>query len=88
MLKGKTPFEMLHGKPPLYSHIRSFGFLLMHMTVNCLKINFKLRVEFEESHYPFSEIARTLPKPYGEFKILQNFGELPIQNFAQFSGQP
>ncbi|KAK9178380.1 hypothetical protein WN943_027570 [Citrus x changshan-huyou] len=27
LLDGKTPYELLHGKPPLYAHFRSFGCL-------------------------------------------------------------
>lgn len=44
LLKRKTPFEMLHGKPPLHSHIMSFGCLAYVHDHNLPKDKFHARI--------------------------------------------
>ena len=42
VLKGKTPYEVLHGSAPTYSHLRVFGVYVLLPPLNKEEISFSL----------------------------------------------
>ena len=42
VVKGKTPYELLYGKAPIYDHLITFGYLCFMATPNKEEINSSL----------------------------------------------